>query len=152
MGLFKFIKDAGQKVFGDDEPAPAKAPAKAPAAGPGEGLPPAVLRARALRQAVTRTGIPVEDLELRCTGDTAHVSGRVRSQEDKEKLVLVCGNVRGIAQVEEEIEVENPEPEADLYTVKSGDSLSKIAKQHYGDASKYPVIFEANRPMLQDPD
>jgi nucleoid-associated protein YgaU len=33
-----------------------------------------------------------------------------------------------------------------------GDTLSKIAKAQYGDAMKYPVIFEANRPMLADPD
>ena len=45
-----------------------------------------------------------------------------------------------------------PEPAATFYTVVSGDSLSKIAKKHYGDASKYPVIFDANRPMLKDPD
>ena len=45
-----------------------------------------------------------------------------------------------------------PEPEATLYTVKPGDSLSKIAKAHYGDPMKYPVIFEANKPMLTDPD
>ena len=76
----------------------------------------------------------------------------MRSQEDKEKLVLACGNVRGIAEVDEDLEVEQKAPEATMYTVKSGDSLSKIAKQHYGDASKYPRIFEANRPMLSDPD
>ena len=39
-----------------------------------------------------------------------------------------------------------------FYTVQKGDSLSKIAKDHYGDASKYPQIFEANKPMLKDPD
>ena len=33
-----------------------------------------------------------------------------------------------------------------------GDTLSKIAKQHYGNAMKYPVIFEANKPMLEHPD
>ncbi|MBP7184191.1 MAG: LysM peptidoglycan-binding domain-containing protein, partial [Saprospiraceae bacterium] len=36
--------------------------------------------------------------------------------------------------------------------VQKGDSLSKIAKAFYGDAMKYPVIFEANKPMLTDPD
>ena len=44
-----------------------------------------------------------------------------------------------------------PEPEAVFYEVKRGDSLSKIAKAQYGDAMKYPVIFEANKPMLKDP-
>jgi nucleoid-associated protein YgaU len=39
-----------------------------------------------------------------------------------------------------------------FYTVKSGDTLSKIAAEHYGAANKYTVIFEANRPMLTDPD
>ena len=45
-----------------------------------------------------------------------------------------------------------PEPEATYYTVVSGDTLSKIAKEQYGNAMKYPVIFEANKPMLTDPD
>ena len=36
--------------------------------------------------------------------------------------------------------------------MKKGDTLSGIAKTVYGKASKYPVIFEANRPMLSDPD
>jgi len=40
---------------------------------------------------------------------------------------------------------------ARLHEVKSGDTLSKIAKQFYGDAAKYPKIFEANRDQLSDP-
>lgn len=38
------------------------------------------------------------------------------------------------------------------YTVKSGDTLSKIAKQFYGNATDYNRIFEANRNLLTDPD
>jgi nucleoid-associated protein YgaU len=38
------------------------------------------------------------------------------------------------------------------YTVQSGDSLSKIAKQFYGNSSQYMKIFEANRNQLSDPD
>ena len=38
------------------------------------------------------------------------------------------------------------------YEVKSGDTLSKIAKEFYGDASLYPQIFEANRDQLVNPD
>lgn len=38
------------------------------------------------------------------------------------------------------------------YTVKSGDTLSGIAQRHYGDASAYPKIFDANRHILSDPD
>ena len=45
-----------------------------------------------------------------------------------------------------------PTTESVFYTVQGGDSLSKIAKEHYGSANKYSVIFEANKPMLTDPD
>jgi len=38
------------------------------------------------------------------------------------------------------------------YTVKAGDTLSKIAKQHYGNANLYMKIFEANKELLRDPD
>jgi nucleoid-associated protein YgaU len=48
--------------------------------------------------------------------------------------------------------VATPAPEAQFHVVVSGDNLSKIAKKFYGDANKYPVIFEANKPMLSHPD
>ena len=63
----------------------------------------------------------------------------------------MVGNTQGVARVDDRIKVEKSEPEATLYTVQAGDSLSKIAKQQYGDAMKYMTIFEANKPMLNDP-
>ena len=53
--------------------------------------------------------------------------------------------------VDRDRQVEAPAAEARFYTVVSGDTLSKIAAEQYGNASKYPVIFEANKPMLKDP-
>jgi nucleoid-associated protein YgaU len=41
---------------------------------------------------------------------------------------------------------------AKTYTVKSGDTLSKISKEHLGDANAYMKIFDANRDQLKDPD
>jgi nucleoid-associated protein YgaU len=43
-------------------------------------------------------------------------------------------------------------PKEQSYTVKSGDTLSKISKQFYGDANRYMKIYEANRDQLKDPD
>lgn len=40
----------------------------------------------------------------------------------------------------------------ETYTVKSGDSLWKIAKNHYGDGNEYMKIFYANRDKLQTPE
>ncbi|MFT7598265.1 MAG: nucleoid-associated protein YgaU [Acidimicrobiales bacterium] len=50
------------------------------------------------------------------------------------------------------VQAARPRRPRKLHVVESGDTLSKIAKEHYGDASKYPVIFEANKPMLSNPD
>ncbi len=42
--------------------------------------------------------------------------------------------------------------QSQTYVVVAGDSLSKIAKRHYGDANKWNRIFEANRDQIKDPD
>ena len=46
----------------------------------------------------------------------------------------------------------NASTQTRTYTVKPGDSLSKISREFYGDANKYQKIFEANRDKLSDPD
>ena len=46
----------------------------------------------------------------------------------------------------------NAKAQATTYTVKAGDTLSKIAKTHLGDANAYMKIFEANKDQLSDPD
>ncbi|MEM8745004.1 MAG: LysM peptidoglycan-binding domain-containing protein, partial [Pseudomonadota bacterium] len=72
----------------------------------------------------------------------------------KEKLILAAGNVSGIGAVDDSMKVKSKAKTADsvFHTVKSGDSLSKIAKKYYGDAMRYPDIFDANTPMLKHPD
>ena len=42
--------------------------------------------------------------------------------------------------------------QAETYTVKSGDSLSKIAQHQYGDGKKWRAIFDANRDLITNPD
>jgi nucleoid-associated protein YgaU len=67
-------------------------------------------------------------------------------------VVLALGNVTGVASVEDAIKPAKTAPEAKMHTVKKGDTLWAIAKEQYGDGSKFNTIFEANRPMLKDPD
>ena len=55
-------------------------------------------------------------------------------------------------EVDDQLEMAGAAPEPVFYTVQRGDTLSGIAKEQYGNAMKYPMIFEANRPMLKDPD
>ncbi|REE83431.1 BON domain-containing protein [Lutibacter oceani] len=143
MGLFSFIKNAGAKVFGIGKTTEE------------EALEVAVIakeKALKLTNAVETLGFEVTDLNIEVTGDSATIWGQADSQATKEKVVLVVGNTEGIATVDDRMTVEIPEPEAQFHTVVKGDYLSKIAKKYYGDAMKYPIIFEANQPMLTDPD
>jgi len=81
------------------------------------------------------------------------VSGVAPDQATKEKIVLCCGNVSSVAKVDDLLTVaDGGAPESKYREVKSGDTLSKIAKEEYGDANAYMKIFEANKPMLSNPD
>ena len=155
MGLFSFIKNAGAKVFGigkttDEEAAEAKAAATAKAAI--EELRIEDAAARNLEGTIKDLELHVEGLRVFIDDDMARISGMAYNQATREKVILVVGNTAGIATVDDQMTVEHVEPEAQFHTVASGDTLGKIAKNYYGNAMKYPVIFEANKPMLTDPD
>jgi nucleoid-associated protein YgaU len=141
MGLFSFLKDKGEKVEVKDAAA-AHDDVKARAA-----------KSRALMGLVQDLGFEVDGLKVGFDDGVVTVEGEVPSQEVREKIVLVLGNTQGVATVDDRLVVNAAvgQPESTFYTVKSGDSLSKIAKEVYGDAMRYPEIFEANKPMLKDP-
>ena len=103
---------------------------------------------------INAQGLPGNNLDVSFNAETSTVTvaGQVDDQATKEKILLCCGNVAGVAAVNDMMTVVTPEPEAQFHTVVSGDNLSKIAKHYYGDANKYPAIFEANKPMLSHPD
>jgi len=141
MGLFSFIKGAGKKLFGKkEEPVVATPTASAPAS-----------KTDLLKAEVQQLGIPVTGLNVE-TSEMVTVSGQTATNADREKIILALGNIDCIGCVEDNITVTNPEPEASFHVVKKGDSLSKIAKEVYGDPIKYTQIFEANKPMLEHPD
>ncbi len=157
MGIFDFVKNAGEKLF-----------------KPGESR-----RESAIEQHLSGYGI--SGIEVEVDGETAILTGTAKDTSTREKAVLIAGNVEGIARVDDRISVtrqtagfgsgqagtsaaaasagtQSAMPAAGegwssrTHTVKAGDTLSKIAKEMYGDAGKYPQIFEANKPMLKDPD
>lgn len=150
MGIFSFIKEAGKKVFGIDK-------TRSEEAGKSENLEKEQRKenekaARKLEQTIHDLNLKIEDLKINIERDMAIVSGKALNQSTREKIILVVGNSEGIAQVDDRMDVENAEPEAVFHTVERGDTLSKISREHYGDPNQYPLIFEANKPMLQDPD
>ncbi|MEL6782602.1 MAG: peptidoglycan-binding protein LysM, partial [Pseudomonadota bacterium] len=92
------------------------------------------------------------DFRVMVEGDKVKLEGKAPSQDVKEKIILAAGNVSGVSEVEDAMEGGDEDDAAVFHTVVSGDTLSKIAKAYLGDAMKYPAIFEANKPMLTDPD
>ena len=172
MGIFDFMKSAGEKIF-----------------KPGEAR-----KEAAIKRHLGGYGGDYAGIDVEVDGDTVVLTGRVPSHAAREKAVLIAGNVDGIDKVDDRLTVaaasvagSSPGSAPDFsnvsggvastergvgagastgglgspgggggasqfYTVKSGDTLSKIAKEFYGEANKYHQIFEANKPMLKDPD
>ncbi|MGD9423863.1 peptidoglycan-binding protein LysM [Pantoea sp. NSTU24] len=133
MGLFNFVKEAGEKLWdavhgGDDQN-------------------------KKLQDHINKLGLPDSDkVDVKVNGDTVTVTGDGLSQELKEKILIAAGNVAGITKVEDKVTVTDGATESQLYTVKKGDTLSAISKEVYGNANEYNKIFEANKPMLSHPD
>ncbi|MDA3062276.1 MULTISPECIES: peptidoglycan-binding protein LysM [unclassified Campylobacter] len=125
MGLLSFVANAGKKLLGigNDE--------------------------QNVKDEITKnlSSTPIEGLDVKIEGNVVKVSGNA-DKETLEKAALIAGNVNGISSVE--IEGVNEDSEENYYTIVKGDNLSKIAKKFYGDANKYPVIFEANREVIKD--
>lgn len=166
MGVFDFIKDAGEKIF-----------------KPGEAK-----REAAIKGHLGSYGADYSGVDVEVDGSTATLTGNVGSQAAREKAVLIAGNIDGIDKVDDRLTVtassasapdfsnvsggvatteastapgvlsthghasQGGESASTFYTVQKGDTLSKIAKEHYGDANKYQQIFEANTPMLKHAD
>lgn len=153
MGMMSFLKEAGEKLFGRSEVQAAQATA-ASAPTPAAVATLSTAAGQAIADYVRAQGLPVDGLDVGFDAPTSTVTvaGQVADQATREKVLLCCGNVKGVAGVNDLLVVSSPEPEARWHTVVAGDNLSKIATAFYGDAGKYPVIFEANRPMLAHPD
>jgi nucleoid-associated protein YgaU len=149
MGLLDFLKDAGKDLFGGRQG--------------NEG--------DAIEREIQRTlGKNVENLQATFAAGVVTLRGTAKSHAAKEKAALIAGNVRGVERVNDDgltvagapaaapaaAGAKNPAAKTDgaarTYTIKSGDTLSAIAKQHYGDANKWDELFEANREVIEDAD
>jgi nucleoid-associated protein YgaU len=143
MGLFDFVKNAGDKIFGSDdnnEDVTTVSPERINE-----------LRQERITKMIKEAGLEIDELSVVADDALVTLKGNVKVQSDSEKATLIAGNQFGISKVDNQLKIGTNEAEATFYTVKSGDTLSAIAKDHYGSANKYMAIFKANEPMLTDP-
>jgi nucleoid-associated protein YgaU len=134
MGLLSFAKTVGEKFFGASEANAAPADQ--------------------LKKEAEKHGLDLSKTDIKVEGDKVILSGQSASTEEAEKIALAVGNSVGVSTVENNLTVANKGPDSKFYTVKSGDTLSKIAETEYGHghSNKYNLIFEANKPLLSNPD
>ncbi len=154
MGLIDFVKDAGEKLFGRGKAQAAMTEVKSDPANEAKIAAANSAAGDAILDYIKAQNLSATGLTVTFDGatSTASVFGVAGDQATKEKIALCCGNVAGVAKVNNMMSVDQSAPEGTYYTVVSGDTLSKISKANYGDANKYMVIFEANKPMLSNPD
>lgn len=115
-----------------------------------------------IARSVMGSGVKADGFRVEYSDGRATVRGSVGSEEDRKKVLDTVRGVGGVASVTDSMTVGEAGATgatgaataagARTYTVKSGDTLSAIAKTHYGDASKYNKIFNANRDILSDAD
>ena len=150
--LLGFAKHIGRKVFNTDAEA-----------------------AENILAHIQKNNPGVDTLRVSFDDGTVTLTGRAKDQAAKEKVVLMAGNVKGVAQVDadgisvipavareqlEQAGVKKPEaataPAEEVgtrfYVIEKGDTLFGIAKAFYGNGMKYPKLFEANREVIEDPD
>lgn len=150
MDLFGFVKDVGRRLFNKDEDA-----------------------AERIRDHILENNPGVEDLEVTFDDGIVGLKGRCTRPDAFQKCVLMAGNVKGVVDVyasalqpfvaprPAEVPVAGTQQHAretpaaapeEYYVIESGDTLSHIAKRYYGNANKWPRLFEANREVIQDAD
>ena len=131
-------------------------------------------------QLLRDAGIDPAGLKFGFGTGSISVSGTIKDEADRQKILDTLSSIKDISTVEDGMVVETapaapvepapaepapapvsvsaettesaPEGETRTYTVKSGDSLWKIAEAMYGNGSKYMKIFEANSDLLENPD
>jgi nucleoid-associated protein YgaU len=164
MGVWNFVRDAGERIVanakaaarfpgGDKpeagaQPTATQRPTQSEAKGNGNDA------GDAIERYIRTLQLQIDNLAVKfdAASSTVHISGAAKDQATKEKAILAAGNIEGVEKVVDEISVKESAPPSQQHTVVKGDTLSAIAKKYYGDASLYPRIFEANKPMLKDPD
>ncbi|MFA9438368.1 peptidoglycan-binding protein LysM [Uliginosibacterium sp. sgz301328] len=143
MGIFSFIKEAGEKLFGSK-------PATTDAAADN------LLAVTSILNYITKMNLRADGLALEAdmTQGKVTVAGQAADQATREKIVLCCGNTNGVQEVIDNMTVQQAAQESQWHTVVKGDTLWAIAEKAYGKGkgAEYNRIFEANRPMLAHPD
>jgi nucleoid-associated protein YgaU len=109
---------------------------------------------RAIEDHLDQLGLHAEQLEVTYDSTRAllRVSGCAVSQDARERILLCCGNVRGVAAVDDRMTVLMPSEVSRWRFVQPGDTLARIADDLYRDARREHQLRAANQPLIGDTD
>jgi len=149
MGLFEFVKTAGEAILNQQNPNSGDVEKHIK-----DGL-----------------GGSVRDIAVDLIGNMIKLKGNVDTKDLLEKAILLAGNIKGVEKVDADGLTVKGQPApggqqmgaksgggaagpggSTFYTIGKGDTLSGIAKKFYGDGNKYHQIFEANRGVIKNAD
>ncbi len=140
MSSFDFMSDSGKKVLGKENDSVA---------------------VKEEIESSFEEGLPVDGLTVNVEDDTITLAGIAQDYPTREKVILIAGNIEGIAQVNadqlitmEQISEENVReiPEEIFYTIEKGDTLWAVATKFYDDGTKYTHIVDANIEVIKNAD
>lgn len=133
MGLFDFAKDVGRQLFDTDAEA-----------------------ADSIKQHLEIKMTGIKNVTVEFDDGVATICGDCINEATRDSAVLIAGDVKGVEKVVADgLKFPAPKPEAarekfEIYEIVSGDTLGKIAKHFYGNASKYTRIHAANKELIPD--
>ena len=123
---------------------------------------PNIVKGNEVARNVMGTGAAPEGFHVEFRDGVATLTGKLKSEQDRQRVMDAARAVGGVASIKDSMTTGAAGSGAEqatggvggggTYTVQSGDTLTKIAKHYYGDASKFNRIFEANRNILSDAD
>lgn len=134
MGLFDFAKDVGRQLFDTDDEA-----------------------ADNIKQHLDLKLSGIKNLDVKFDDGVATICGDCVNEATRTNALLMAGDVKGVEKIiADDLTFPEPKPEepvekAEFYEIVSGDTLGKIAKNFYGNASLYTRIHEANKELIPDP-
>jgi nucleoid-associated protein YgaU len=139
MSILDFARHLGRQVFDRDD-----------------------LAADKIKENLSISLNPIKDFTVDFDDGVVTLCGECMSEADRERAVLMAGNIKGVEKVvatdltarPPKVEEAAPPPaeeKSEIYEIQSGDTLSGIAKRYYGDAMQYMRIFEANQGVIEDP-
>lgn len=149
MATYKFIPDAGRQLPEIRQKGAHTASKSRSEEEELEDEVPNFSAAQRLEQLASELGLPTEGIHIQIEDETVLLKGMVNSQETKEKLILLSGNLQGISEVVEELTTENAEEESHFHTVTREDNLKLIAEKYFEDSNRFEEIMQANSPFIE---